>query len=85
MNEVTGTTIYNLSLETIRNCKIVLPSISEQLSILEFLKVQLEKFDKLLEDSTISIKKLKNYRQAIISEAVTGKIDVRNWQPPKNK
>ena len=29
------------------------------------------------------IKQLKEYRQSLISEAVTGKIDVRDWQPPK--
>ena len=31
-----------------------------------------------------SIQKLKEYRKSLISEAVTGKIDVRNWQAPKS-
>ena len=31
-----------------------------------------------------SIQKLKDYRQSLISEAVTGKIDVRDWQKPNN-
>ena len=31
-----------------------------------------------------SIKKLKEYRQSLISEAVTGKVDVRDWQVPKS-
>ena len=83
MNEVTGTTIFNLSLETIRNCKIIIPSIYNQKEITSYLNIQLNKSDKLLKSCKKTIKKLKSYRQAIISEAVTGKIDVRNWQAPK--
>lgn len=83
MNEVTGTTIFNLSLETIRNCKIVIPSISDQKEISSYLNIQLNKSDKLLKSCKKTINKLKSYRQSIISEAVTGKIDVRDWQPPK--
>jgi type I restriction enzyme, S subunit len=30
-----------------------------------------------------SISKFKEFRQSIISEAVTGKIDVKDWQPNK--
>jgi type I restriction enzyme S subunit len=32
----------------------------------------------------LQIKKLQNYRQSLISEAVTGKIDVRDWEITKN-
>jgi type I restriction enzyme S subunit len=39
----------------------------------------------LIDKATKSLKKLKSYRQSIISEAVTGKIDVRDWQPKKNR
>jgi type I restriction enzyme S subunit len=33
----------------------------------------------------MQIDKMKEYRQSIISEAVTGKIDVRDWQPNKKQ
>ncbi len=82
MNELTGTTIYNLSLETIRNSKIILPDLSVQKKIAYHLNIQLAKADELLINCKSSIKKLKSYRQSIISEAVTGKIDLRDWQAP---
>ena len=37
---------------------------------------------RLLADCSSSIQLLKERRTALISAAVTGKIDVRNWQPP---
>ena len=47
-------------------------------------QVHLE-FDKIISLSTLQIEKLKEYRQSIISEAVTGKVDVREWQPNKQQ
>ena len=40
--------------------------------------------DNSIEEIISSIQKLKEYRQSLISEAVTGKIDVRDWQAPKS-
>jgi type I restriction enzyme S subunit len=64
---------------------LVPPSIEEQNSIVEYI----EKFEKnivlLIDDEQKAIEKLKEYRQSIISEAVTGKIDVRDWQPNKQQ
>jgi type I restriction enzyme S subunit len=39
----------------------------------------------LLAKAEQSIKLAKERRTALISAAVTGKIDVRNWQPPTDK
>jgi hypothetical protein len=41
------------------------------------------KFDKLIENASSIIDLMKERRTALISAAVTGKIDVRNWQAPQ--
>lgn len=41
------------------------------------------KIDKISEELKVQIEKLKEYKTAIISEAVTGKIDLREWIRPK--
>ena len=60
------------------------PSKEEQEEVLNHIESGLSIIDKSLYLTTESIQKLKEYRQSIISEAVTGKIDVRNWQAPKS-
>lgn len=72
-----GTTIKNLSLETLRNTSICMPSVEERKSIVNYLETELKKHDKLIDNVHSQIQKLKEYRQSLIYEAVTGKIDVR--------
>ena len=39
---------------------------------------------KVIESSEAAVELLQERRTALISAAVTGKIDVRDWQPPAN-
>ena len=80
----TGTTFFGITQEAVGKYKMLLPPISEQQEIISFIETQNELFDKLIDFVKSNIEKLQEYRQSIISEAVTGKIDVRNWQPSKN-
>ncbi|WP_422136984.1 restriction endonuclease subunit S [Endozoicomonas sp. ALD040] len=59
-----------------------IPSIDEQLEIVEYISNKLEKFDLLLQLAIEQIEFLKERRTALISAAVTGKIDVRDWVAP---
>jgi len=61
---------------------IALPSRDEQDQIIAYLKEKLSCFDCLLTKAGMAIQLLNERRTALISAAVTGKIDVRNWQPP---
>ncbi|HPY90649.1 MAG TPA: restriction endonuclease subunit S, partial [Lentisphaeria bacterium] len=79
--EVTGTTIFNLSLNSIRKIRVSIPSISEQNEIVCFCKRQKEKYAKLVQKAECAIELMRERRTALISAAVTGKIDVRDWQP----
>lgn len=54
------------------------PSIIEQKKILEFLEVKINEIDTLISKSQQEIELLKEYKTALISEVVTGKVDVRN-------
>jgi len=77
--ELTGTTIFNLSLNSVRNTPIVFPPNEEQTKIVEYLDEQTQKIDSTIEKETQRIELLKEYRQSLISEVVTGKIDVMEW------
>lgn len=78
----TGTTISNLSLDSIRQLRIGCPSIQEQQEIVAFCGVQRAKYDGLIMTASAMAEALQERRTALISAAVTGKIDVRAWTPP---
>ncbi len=73
-----GATVESLEHEYYTNTKIPLPSIHEQKEITEFVKNKKIQIDQLTESTQTQINQLKEYRTALISEVVTGKIDVRN-------
>ena len=56
-----------------------LPDRDEQMYIVEYLDNCITQINELVNDIEVQIQKLKEYRQSLISEAVTGKIDVRNY------
>lgn len=67
-----------LSVETIKNLIIPSPPKEEQAAITIYLNKELQNIDKLINREEISTKLLQEYRTALISEVVTGKIDVRD-------
>ena len=70
-------TIQNVSAERYANLVIPVPSINEQNMIIEYLDSNTVYSNKLVEIIAHSTALLKEYRAALISAAVTGKIDVR--------
>lgn len=71
-----------LSLEDVKEAPIMLPPIAEQTAIVEYLKNRTVKFDSIMQEALEAVTLLQERRTALISAAVTGKIDVRAWQPP---
>ncbi len=67
-----------LSLENVRETMIVLPPLQEQLDIVAFIDTETGKIDDLVAEAESTITLLQERRTALISAAVTGKIDVRN-------
>ena len=64
------------------NQMITCPSMTEQTQISKFIECETAKIDELISHAHQGIDLLKERRSALISAAVTGKIDVRGWQPP---
>ena len=70
-----------LAVGKIENLWIPKISYEDQVQISNFINREVEIIGKLISKVEAQILKLKSYRQSIISEAVTGKIDVREWEP----
>ena len=71
-------TIQNVNGEKYSNFQLPIPSYQEQTQIVNFLDRKTKQIDELIATELRKIELLKEYRQSLISEAVTGKIDVRN-------
>ncbi len=74
------TSQMNLNADIVRKFKVVVPTISEQKQIIQKLDVELERYALLEKAAEKAVEFIKERRTALISAAVTGKIDVRNWQ-----
>lgn len=70
----------NISTNDIENIKIPLPSLEEIQQITNYLNKKINEIEKIKVITLNQIEKLKEYRQALIYEAVTGKIDVRDME-----
>lgn len=78
-DSIRGTTaIPMLSQEQIGEIPICIPPSQEIREILEHLNLQSQQVGNILSIIKHEIKKLKEYRNALVSAAVTGKIDVRS-------
>lgn len=87
--------------QEMKNIEIPLPPLKEQKSIFDFLTNRTSKIDQLISNQEKQIEKLKEYRQAIITKAVTKGLDPNapmkdsgvkwigkvplNWMTPKFK
>ncbi|WP_193049357.1 restriction endonuclease subunit S [Pseudoalteromonas undina] len=66
------------------NFQFALPPVQERLEIVEYIKNYVTKFDKLMKYAESAIELMQERRKALISAAVTGKIDLRNWEQPND-
>ena len=75
-------TIQNIGAEKYSNLPIPVPPIEEQMSIVGYLDRKTKQIDDTIVATEQQIKNLQAYRISLISEAVTGQIDVRDWTVP---
>lgn len=69
-------TIQNIGADKYRELKLAIPKIEEQDLMVKFLGQKINKFDSIIQKNKDQIKKIKEAKQSLISEAVTGKIEV---------
>ncbi|ENV51093.1 Type I restriction-modification system, specificity subunit S [Acinetobacter junii CIP 107470 = MTCC 11364] len=72
-------TQLNLNSETVEDIYVAIPPESEEKAILGYIQTETTRIDNLISKQKSLIEKLKEYRSSIISHAVTGKIDIREF------
>jgi type I restriction enzyme S subunit len=77
--EAGGTTIKHIYISRLSQMPFAIPEISEQLIVVNNLKLRLSQFDSLIGEADRAVALLQERRTALISAAVTGKIDVRGF------
>lgn len=77
-------TLPILNQSTMGELQIVVPTIEEQKDIVGFINKKVSVIKESIENLQIQISDLKSYKSSLITEAVTGKIDLRDWQTKKS-
>lgn len=77
-----STNLASISSSNIRETPLLVPPLSERKQIMAFLDHETSRIDQLIDKQQSLIGLAKERRIAIISAAVTGKIDLRGWQTP---
>lgn len=75
-----GTKMPRASWQDISQLNIPLPPIEEQNAIVEYIESKTSKIDTMIEALKAEIDRLTEYKQRLISDVVTGQIDVRGEQ-----
>jgi type I restriction enzyme S subunit len=78
--ESKGSTMDNLNTETLGRVRLPVPPVDEQRKILDYVNDVSGKFKNLIVKASTAIELMQERRTALISVAVTGKIDVRNFK-----
>jgi type I restriction enzyme S subunit len=73
-------TQQTLGLGTLSNLNLPAPSQEESESIVKYIESKIPLYDQSVKKCEVSLGLLQERRTALITAAVTGKIDVRNWQ-----
>ncbi|RQX21676.1 restriction endonuclease subunit S [Aeromonas caviae] len=83
--DLTGVSVPHISPEQIKNFIIRDLCYEEQVSVTTDALNKLEKLRIIEQTALNAIELIQERRTALISAAVTGKIDLRGWQPPKSE
>ncbi|EKN4606266.1 restriction endonuclease subunit S [Vibrio parahaemolyticus] len=77
-----GSTQINLNTDIVKEISVPIPPKEEVQLIVDYIVEQIDVFSQLASKAETLIQLMQERRTALISAAVTGKIDVRNWQAP---
>lgn len=72
-SKVSGIKVFSISQKIIKNCDLIIPPLSEQEAIAEYLDAKTAEIDELIALKREKIAELKEYRKSLIFEYVTGK------------
>lgn len=77
----TGVTRFALGKHDVKNAVIALPPIEEQKTICRWITDECQPLDDAIVRTEEEIKLIREYRDRLIADVVTGQVDVRGWQP----
>jgi type I restriction enzyme S subunit len=72
-----------ISVEKIENLKTCIPPLFEQREIVEYLYEKVKKIDLIVKNNECKISYMQEYRTRLISDVVTGKVNVQNVKVPE--
>lgn len=84
-NSMAGSAMPRITLTKLNEFVVCVPHLDEQRKIAAFVDGKIEKIDRTIDEINIQIDALKSYKTTLITEAVTGKIDLRDWKPKEEK
>ncbi|KLV47470.1 hypothetical protein SH16_01197 [Aeromonas caviae] len=82
VNQADRVAMPKINRDSLSESRIPVPPKKEQVEIVSFLNRKTGMLDTLIEKSVKAIALMQERRTALISAAVTGKIDLRGWTPP---
>lgn len=77
----TGVTRFALGKHDVKNAVVALPPVEEQQSICRWITNECQPLDDAITRTEEEIKLIREYRDRLIADVVTGQVDVRGWQP----
>ncbi|WP_339414571.1 restriction endonuclease subunit S [Photorhabdus cinerea] len=80
VNQADRVAMPKINRESLAECKIPYPSPEEQSKIINYLQTMTKRIDTTTAQALNCIELMQERRSTLISAAVTGKIDVRDWQ-----
>lgn len=81
--KVNAVKVYSITQQILKDVFLLVPSQDEQQKIVQYLDSTCSKIDSLIESTHKKIAELTEMKSVIISDVVTGKIDVRNVTVPE--
>ena len=74
--KVSGIKVFSITQSILKTTKVILPTLSEQKLIVDYLDNKFVNINSMINNMKKQIEKLKEAKQSLISEAVTGKIEI---------
>ena len=74
---------WDLQMDKMKEIPFIVPPADEQIAIVKYIKQALPQYDAAIEKLTEEVAVLEEYKNKIIADTVTGKIDVRGIAIPE--
>lgn len=74
---------WDLQMDKMKEIPFIVPPADEQIAIVKYIKQALPQYDAAIEKLTEEVAVLEEYKNTVIADAVTGKIDVRGIEIPE--